>query len=120
MGYGIDQEKRGFRQGDLVIIPSVFTDRAGIKTRPGIILSNLKDKSLQDCIVVPISTKKRSYEQIFRLYPDDLEFGELIYESDVRVDKILSVDRKLIRYKVGKVKRYVVDRIKKVLGELIK
>jgi len=54
------------------------------------------------------------------LYPDDLEFGELIYESDVRVDKILSVDRKLIRYKVGKVKRYVVDRIKKVLGELIK
>jgi mRNA-degrading endonuclease toxin of MazEF toxin-antitoxin module len=119
MGYGINQEKRRLGQGDIVIIPSAFTDRAGIKTRPGIIISNLNDKSLQDIIIIPISTTKRNYGHIFRLYPDDLDLGSLLYESDVRVDKILSINKKLIKYRVGKVKIYVINKIKMILEDLI-
>ncbi|MBS3093185.1 hypothetical protein J4456_01240 [Candidatus Pacearchaeota archaeon] len=40
MGSGINQKKRRFEQGEVVIIPSLFTDISGRKLRPAIVLSN--------------------------------------------------------------------------------
>ena len=94
MGNGTHQKKYRLEQGDIVIVSSLFSDKTGKKLRPAIVLSNFRNNyELQDCIVIPLSTTKRDYPQIFRLYLDDVESGDLIQESYVRVDKIFSIDQ---------------------------
>ena len=112
--------KRRLRQGDLVIIPSPFTDQSGKKLRPGIVISNERyNRVLQDFICVPLSTELRNYEHVFRLYLDDIGSGFIHKQSDVRVDKIISMNQKLIIKRVGRVKFYIVDKIKNILNKLI-
>lgn len=121
MGKENSREKQGFRQGDLVIIRSPYTDRSGKKLRPAIIISNERyNKILQDSILVPLSTHIRSYSHIFKIYINDMEYGDLVEQSDVRVDKIISMDQRLIIKRVGHVKTYVIIKIKKILEDLIK
>ena len=121
MGAENFRNKRRIGQGDIVIVPSPFSDRSGNKLRPVIVLSSERyNKILQDFICVPLSTEFRDYEHIFRLYLDDIESGILHEQSDIRVDKIISINQKLILKKVGKVKSYIIVKIKIILGELIK
>ena len=121
MGAEDSRYKRRLRQGDLVIIPSPFSDRSGVKCRPGIVLSNEKyNRVLQDFICVPLSTELRNYDHIFRLYLDDIESGNIYEESDIRVDKITSINQKLIVKRIGRVKIYIIIKIKKILEELLK
>ncbi|MBS3093184.1 hypothetical protein J4456_01235 [Candidatus Pacearchaeota archaeon] len=69
--------------------------------------------------VIPLTTTQRDYIHIFKLYRDDMQSGDLIQESDVCIDKILSINQNLILHRVGKVKVHVIARIKKVLNSLI-
>ena len=95
---------------------SLFTDNTGRKIRPAIVISNQKSNEiLQDCLVIPLSTIIRNYHQGFLLNLDSIESGNLIMESQVRVDKIHSINQKLIISRVGKVKPHVIARIKKIL-----
>lgn len=104
--------KRRLRQGDIVIVPSPFNDRSGKKRRPVIVLSNEKyNKILQDFVCIPLSTELRNYDHVFRLYLDDIESGVIHEQSDIRVDKIISIDQRLL---------YIIIKIKKILQELIK
>lgn len=120
MGKEDFRNKRRLRQGDLVVIYSPYSDRTGRKTRPAIVISNERyNKILQDFICVPTTTELRDYEHIFRLYLDDIDSGNFHEISDVRVDKIISMDQKLIIKRVGRVKYYIVDRIKEMLGKII-
>lgn len=121
MGTENSRYKRRLRQGDLVIVPSPFSDRSGVKRRPVIVLSNERyNEILQDFICVPLSTELRNYDHILRLYLDDIESGNIYEESDIRVDKITSINQKLIIKRVGHVNTYVIIKIKKMLNELIK
>ena len=121
MGTEDSRRKRRLRQGNIVIIPSPFSDRSGKKRRPVIVLSNERyNKVLQDFICVPLSTELRDYEHVFRLYLDDIESGDIYEESDVRVDKITSINQRLIIKRVAQVKPYIIIKIKKVLEELTK
>ena len=95
MGAEDFRHKRRLRQGDLFIIFSPYSDWSGKKRRPCIVLSNERhNRVLQDFICIPLSTELRNYDHIFKIYLDDIEVGVIDEVSDVRVDKIISIDHK--------------------------
>jgi len=109
------------KQRDLILISYPFSDFSGEKVRPAIVISNDKiNISAEDVIVVPLTTNIRIKNYSFLLRQEDLESGKLIKESKVKVDKIFSVKKELIRMVIGKVKKEVLEKITKNLVGIFK
>jgi mRNA interferase MazF len=93
-----------YDRGEVVVVNVPFSDGTGTKPRPALVISNRSfHGGLQDVIVCPISSQPRFYEK-----PGlgDCPIGEwqalnLRYASTVRVSKILSVDKKIVKKKLG-------------------
>jgi mRNA interferase MazF len=90
------------------------------KVRPAIVVSNNKYNSMSnDVVVVPLTTNLQSRDYSFVITNDDLERGRLIKDSNIKVDKIFSVDKNLIRLTIGRVRIRVHRRIKELVTGLI-
>lgn len=109
------------KQRDLILISYPFSDLAGSKVRPAIIVSNnTHNKKSEDIIVVPLTTNIKIKDYSFILNLEDMEEGELLRESKVKVDRVFSVKKSLVKMKIGTVKKVIHDRILEELLKLIK
>ncbi len=109
------------KQRDLVLISYPFSDFSGEKVRPAIVISNDRNnKSAEDVIVVPLTTNIRIKDYSFLLKQEDLESGKLIKDSRVKVDKIFSVKKDLIRMIIGRVKKEILDKISENLMDILR
>ena len=107
-------------QRDLILAIYPFSDFAGQKFRPAIVIScNRHNKNSLDVVAVPLTTNLEEKKFSFLLAQQDLENGRLIKDSRVRVDKIFALERSNIRLVIGKVKTGVHDKIITLLGELL-
>ena len=93
-----------FDRRQVVVVDVPFSDGTGAKPRPALIISDHSFHSaLPDVIVCPISSQPRWYTKpglgdcAIRTW----QALNLRYPSTVRVSKILSVDKKIIRKKLG-------------------
>jgi mRNA interferase MazF len=85
-------------KGDLVIVPFPFTDLSSQKRRPACVLSTTD----QDVVLAFITTKlfyKSEYS--VRLVPS--EKNGLKKESSIRIDKLVTLDKKLVIGKLGEI-----------------
>lgn len=87
-----------FIKGDVVVLPFPFTDLSLSKKRPAVILSNLKGN---DYIMLQITSKNVKDSYAIPLLQSDFQSGSLQQDSNVRPNKIFTLDEKLILYKVG-------------------
>jgi len=93
-----------FDRGQVVVVDVPFSNGTGTKPRLALIVSDRSFHiSLPDVIVCPISSQPRYYA---KPGPGDCPIRtwralNLRYASTVRVSKILSVDKKIIRKKLG-------------------
>jgi mRNA-degrading endonuclease toxin of MazEF toxin-antitoxin module len=93
-----------FDRGTVVVVDVPYSNGTGIKPRPALIVSDPTFcSSLPDVIVCPISSQARYYT---KPGPGDCPLQgwrglNLRFASTVRVSKILSVDKKIIRKKLG-------------------
>ena len=111
-----DTRKQRLRRGDIVIVPSHYTDLTGYKLRPAVIISNdTFNLNTQDCIVVPLTgnLKKRPYS--IYLFQDDFVTGNIFNLSIIRVDKIIAIEKSKIRQRIGAVKTYIINEIIKTI-----
>ena len=92
----------GFVKGDVIVIEFPFSDMKNTKRRPVLVL---KVPRGEDIIVAQITSS--SYDKSVELVITDSDFrnGSLKRESFVRIDKIASIERSLIKYKIGSLKR---------------
>ncbi len=94
-----------YRRGQVVVVSVLFTDQAGAKLRPAVILStDAFHRRLRDVIACPISSRPRYFE---RPGPGDRPLAKwrtagLRFPSTARVSNILAIDKSLIRRVVGK------------------
>ena len=91
-------------QGDVVLIPFPFTDLTTFKQRPALILSsNSFNSRNQDVIVVAITSHipDQLPEDSFLLISSDLERAGLPKKSLVKLGKIVTIDQRLVRKKLG-------------------
>jgi len=93
-----------YDRGEVVVVNVPFSDGTGIKPRPALIASGRSFRgALPDVIVCPISSQPRYHA---KPGPGDCPIRSwrtlnLRFASTVRVSKILSVDKKIIRRKLG-------------------
>ncbi len=102
----------GFVRGEIVVIEFPYSDLKDTKRRPIVILKVPKG---EDIIVAQITGTPYERSVEIPLKKEDFKQGNLKRESFVRIDKIASIERSLVKYKVGSLKQEkfneVLDRI---------
>jgi mRNA interferase MazF len=92
------------KQGDVVLVPFPFTDLTMVKRRPALVLSaNWFNTSREDCIVAAITSQIPSELQPdeYRLSASDLGAGGLPKPSLVRLGKLVTISKSLLRERLG-------------------
>jgi mRNA interferase MazF len=107
-------------QGDIVLVPIPFTDLSSQKRRPVIVISNdAYQHATTDMIVVAMTSNPTRVDYGFVIDSSDLERGRLNRPGIVRVDKVYTLSESLIAANFGRVNSTVLDRIGKVLLDLL-
>ena len=99
----------GLVKGDIIVIEFPYSNLKDSKRRPVFLLKIPKG---EDIIVLQITGS--SYEKSVEVFikKEDFKQGNLKRDSHVRIDKIASIDKSLIKYKIGSLK-------KEKIGEII-
>lgn len=89
-----------FIKGDVVVLPFPFTDLSFAKKRPALIIADLNG---DDYIMLQITSKNVKDTYSIPLLNADFLSGTLNQNSNIRPNKIFTLDEKLVLYKVGHV-----------------
>ena len=109
------------QQRHVVILPFPFSDLQRRKARPAIIVSNNRyNQRSDDVVAVPLTSNLRPFEYSLPVTSRDMESGELVMDSNARVDKIFSVEKGIIVKRIGKIDRKTHAAICKLLSALTK
>ena len=111
-----------YKPGHLVIVNVPFSNHSGTKPRPALVISvEAFHRKLPDIIVCPVSSQPRYYR---RPGKGDIPLGQwrqpgLRHPSTVRISKILSVDKQIIKGVLGSLSRQDFARVEVGLREAL-
>jgi len=107
-------------QRDIILLNFPFSNLKQSKVRPAIILSNNKhNKKSDDIVVVPLTSNLQQTDYDMLISNKNLEKGNLIVNSRVKVDRIFSVDKKLVKMDIGRIDKQTFSKIKTIFSSLI-
>ena len=92
----------GFVRGDIVVLEFPFSNLIQAKRRPSLIIKVPKG---EDIIVCQITGKSYEKSVEIPIKREDFNKGNLKVDSYMRLDKIFSVEKSLIKYKAGSLKQ---------------
>ncbi len=95
-----------FIKGDVVVLPFPFTDLSCSKKRPALILSNIKG---DDLLMLQITSQNVKDSYAIPLLETDFQSGTLQKNSNIRPNKIFTLDKKIILYKIGHLTNAKID-----------
>lgn len=87
-----------FIKGDVVVLPFPFTDLSSAKKRPALIIADLNG---DDYIMLQITSQNVNDAYSIPLLKSDFSSGSLNQNSNIRPNKIFTLDKKLVLYKAG-------------------
>ncbi len=103
-----------YEQGEIAIVPFPFSDLSGIKQRPVLILSkDVDNKSSDDIITCGITSNLKNAKYSVLIDNKDLKKGIIPTESRIKVDKLFTLDKNIIKKRVAKVNESVLLKVKK-------
>ena len=106
-------------QKDVVLLPYPFSNLSERKVRPAVVVSNDNfNKMCSDCVAVPLTSVIKEEPFSILMNQNALSHGKLIKPSRLRLDKIFSVEKKLVQMKIGVVSDNFFDKIKTELNEV--
>lgn len=111
-------ERKSLRRGDIVLVPFPFTDFSAVKVRPAITVS--PEPIGQDTIIAFITSvipegKGEKTEFILTLDDPELFSTGLRKVSRFRMSKLVTIDRSLIKRRLGKVGPQTQEKLDKCL-----
>ena len=92
----------GFVKGDVVILEFPFSNLIQVKKRPSLVI---KVPRGEDIIVCQITGKSYEKSVEIPIKKEDFCKENLKVESYMRLDKIFSIEKSLIKYKAGSLKQ---------------
>ena len=107
-------------QRQIVLLDFPFSNLRTSKVRPAIIMSNDKyNKKSRDVVVVPLTSNpaKTGYDLI--ITNKNMEEGNLIVDSRAKINRIFSVEKRMIKMNIGKIDKKTFLEIKTVLSKFI-
>lgn len=105
-----------FVKGDVVVVSFPFTDMSEQVNRPSLVLSMQN----QDVIVCQITTKSRSNVHEIVINTNDFVQGNLKIKSYVKPLRIVTIHSKLIKYKLGFLKKEKTEEVINKICEVLK
>lgn len=91
----------GFVKGEVVVLEFPFSDLISTKRRPALIIKVPKG---EDIIICQITAESQEKSVEIPLAINDFSKGKLKRDSFVRIDKIATVKKSRIKYKIGSLK----------------
>jgi mRNA interferase MazF len=109
-----------YEQGDIVVVPFPFSDLKGIKQRPVLILSKNSDNNISDDVITcGITSHLKDVKYSVLIDNNELEKGEIPKKSRIKVDKLFTLDKKIIKKNVARVNNDIFEEVKKEFNNLI-
>ena len=107
-------------QKDLVLLSYPFSNLEDRKVRPALVISNdLFNRKSQDCILVPLTSVIKNEPYSIIINQENLRDGKLIKTSRIKVDKIFSIQKDLIKMKIGGLDEETFGKVKREFFNLI-
>jgi len=101
-----------FVKGDIVVLDFPFSNLLDVKRRPAMIVKIPKG---EDMIVSQITGTSQEPSAEIKIFKKDFKGDSLKVDSYLRLDKIFSIEKSLIKYKVGILKE---EKFKEVLDKI--
>ena len=102
----------GFVKGDIIVIEFPYSHLKEFKRRPVLIL---KIPKCEDIIVLQITSSSYEKSVEIPINKEDFSKGGLKRNSFTGLDKIASIEKSLIKYKIGSLKQ---ERFNEILDKL--
>lgn len=100
------------KQKEIVLLPYPFTNFENTKVRPALIISNDNfNEKQKDCILIPLTTVLKNNSYSINLKDGDLREGYLIKTSQIKIDKVFTVEKDLIIMKIASINNKKFDEI---------
>ena len=107
------------KQRDIVLIPVPFTDLSSARRRPVIVVSNDDyNHKTDDVIVLAMTSNLTPKDYVLMITNDNLEVGRLNRPGQVRVDKIYTLNQRIIVKTFGRINRRTFGEIRVLLNKL--
>jgi len=110
------------KRGDIVLLPYPFTDLSDAKARPAVVVSSDRfNDSNNDAVFMCISRMEYKTPFDLRINSDDSRFHStgLKYPSTFRTAKIVTLEKKLARRKLGRAESSLLSEIEIRLKSLL-
>lgn len=111
----------GYKRGDIVLVPFPFTDFSTLKQRPALVISSEAfNRSREDIILVAITSQSNSARGgNYPIKGAEQKHSGLLREGVVLVGKIITIDQRLIRNKLGTLSPKVLEEISERIFNII-
>lgn len=107
-------------QKDIVLVEYPFSDLTRSKLRPALVLSNNYFNTLSDdCVAVPLTSVLKDVPYSVIIHQGDMAYGELLTTSRIRIDKLFSVEKRLIVKKLGTLTALTFEKIKTIFASIV-
>ena len=109
-----------YEQGDVLIVPFPFTDLSAIKQRPVLVLSKKEYNNKTDGIITcGITSNLKDSENSVLIENKNLLNGEIPATSRIKVDKLFTIEKSIIKKRLAKIDIETFDKVRKEFINLI-
>jgi mRNA interferase MazF len=103
-----------FIKGD-VVTPFSFSDLTANKKRPALVVADLTG---DDIIICLITSQNAKDNYAISLASDNLANGQLKQNSNIRPNRLFTVDAKIILYRIGTLKKEKTEKVTEKIIEI--
>lgn len=104
-----------FIKGDVVVTPFPFSDLTANKKRPALVVADLTG---DDIIICLITSQNAKDNYAISLASDDLANGQLKQISNIRPNRLFTIDAKIILYRIGTLKKEKTEQVSQKIIEI--
>jgi len=109
-----------YEQGEIVIVPFPFSDLSSIKQRPVLILSkDTNNKISDDIITCGITSNLKDTKYSVLIDNNYLEKGEIPSKSRIKVDKLFTLDKNIVKKKIAKINKKTLLKVREKFLDLV-
>jgi mRNA interferase MazF len=102
-----------FVKGDIIVLPFPYSDFSQAKKRPALVISTLQG---DDIILCQVTTRSVQDDYAIPISNGDFIQGSLKQLSNIRPNRLFTVDKSIILYKIGSIST---SKLRKVIDKII-
>jgi mRNA interferase MazF len=103
-------------KADVVVAPFPYSDFSQVKIRPTLVIAVL---SGYDLVLCEITSQPVRNQYVIPINNTGFNTGSLNQDSNIRPEKVTTIERRLVRYKVGSLKQEKIEEVVRKIVDII-